>query len=555
MNNVEYWKNRARQKMLASERSTLKILRNTRKLYKQAQKTIIQEIEKMYEQAGATYGEDVSKYMKETLHGDERNRLIRDLKKYIKDKGLDYVLSDDFGRRLTRLDALQKKIEIELVNLRKQTQTLQTKGYKEVMSTVYGYDAKDVEEIGKYPIGGGNLEKRVISEVSKNDSNWADGTYRTRNTKNVNNMTSKINSIIGAGMAIGQSREKTARQVRDQFGISSRKAMRLVQTESNYYAGQVDLEAYRAMGVEYYQYLDVLDEKTCEGCQELDTKVFPVDMANVGVNYHPMHPNCRCGTVPYDPEFDTDKPNVRSARDVVTGKSYLTTAKDYEGYKISQNMKHGKGTVQLAAKMNANKFSDKEQYERYKKVFGDRWKTLEDFQEMKYTKIKEYAKAKKIYSVARRYEVNYGNLAPEKIYSMYNSNVEFKNLFSSRYRNERKTAGILEINGDKYFSHSAVKDKESKAYKNMKVHKKNIVFLKKEGYKLHPTEYKGYLRDVDVEAKFLEYVADLVDEKKISSTSVVNILVDNPVCESCQRVVEEFRNKYKSITVNLVSHR
>lgn len=403
MNNVEYWKNRAKQKMLASERTSLKILRNTQKIYKQAQKNVLAEIEKMYAKAGEESGIDISTYMKTAVFGDERSRLIKEIKKLIKSKGLDYTLSEDFGRRLTRLDALEKKIEIELKSLRKQTQALQTKGYKDVMSTVYQYTQEDLEQLSKYPIGGGNVEKRVIREVSVNDANWDDGTYRTRNTKNVNNLDSRLNTIVGAGMAMGQSREKTARQVRDQFGISMRKATRLVQTESNYYAGQTDLAVYKEYGVSFYQYLDVLDEKTCEGCQELDTKVFPVDDAQVGVNYHPIHPNCRCGTVPYfidDPTPDTP----RSARDVVTGKTYLTNAKDYEGYKISQNMKHGKGAVQLAAKKNANILQDREQYARYKKVLGDRWKTLDDFQNMKYGDVKEYERMKELYKKEKEAE-------------------------------------------------------------------------------------------------------------------------------------------------------
>ena len=51
---------------------------------------------------------------------------------------------------------------------------------------------------------------------------------------------------------------------------------RLVRTEINYYHNQIDLRAYKDMGIEKYRYLAVLDNRTSDICQELDGQVFEV---------------------------------------------------------------------------------------------------------------------------------------------------------------------------------------------------------------------------------------------------------------------------------------
>lgn len=54
------------------------------------------------------------------------------------------------------------------------------------------------------------------------------------------------------------------------------------------------LEPYEDAGIEKYIYRSLLELRTCKKCGALDGKSFPVSEQKVGVNMHPMHPNCRC---------------------------------------------------------------------------------------------------------------------------------------------------------------------------------------------------------------------------------------------------------------------
>ena len=87
----------------------------------------------------------------------------------------------------------------------------------------------------------------------------------------------------------------------------------------------VTLSIYKEDGVEKYQILATLDNRTCDICGELDGQVYWVKKAKIGVNYPPFHQNCRCTTIPYYDDIDlTDQ--TRVARDPATGTTYEVPA-------------------------------------------------------------------------------------------------------------------------------------------------------------------------------------------------------------------------------------
>ena len=75
-------------------------------------------------------------------------------------------------------------------------------------------------------------------------------------------------------------------------------ADRIVRTELTRIQNQAAKDTYEAAGVDYYEYLAVEDDRTSEECAELNGKQFRFCNAVVGVNFPPMHPNCRCTIIP-----------------------------------------------------------------------------------------------------------------------------------------------------------------------------------------------------------------------------------------------------------------
>lgn len=81
---------------------------------------------------------------------------------------------------------------------------------------------------------------------------------------------------------------------------------RQVHTEATIDVAEAQAKACEQYGIERYKYLTEHDDRVCPVCAVLDQKIFLFKDRNTGVNYPPIHPNCRCQTVSYLTVKDLD---------------------------------------------------------------------------------------------------------------------------------------------------------------------------------------------------------------------------------------------------------
>ncbi len=161
------------------------------------------------------------------------------------------------------------------------------------------------------------------------------------------------------------------------------RAQRLIRTETNFILNQATKDMYEEAEVEEYEFLGTLDSRTCEHCGGLDGKHYPVKDEKPGVNYPPLHPFCRCTTIPYFADLGGE----RAAR-AAEGSSYTIPADiSYSEWKagLSPDEKSKMAFNQKTAK---NWAADKEQFAKYKAIFKgkDFPKSFADFQDLKYNR-------------------------------------------------------------------------------------------------------------------------------------------------------------------------
>ncbi len=85
-----------------------------------------------------------------------------------------------------------------------------------------------------------------------------------------------------------------------------------VRTETAAIASKADMKLYKDLGIDSIKFMASLDRKTCAVCGDMDGKVIPLKQCRIGLNMPPLHPNCRCYTVPVTGwEDETD---IRKAR-------------------------------------------------------------------------------------------------------------------------------------------------------------------------------------------------------------------------------------------------
>jgi SPP1 gp7 family putative phage head morphogenesis protein len=140
---------------------------------------------------------------------------------------------------------------------------------------------------------------------------WSGELYSDKIWKDKELLLSSIKQLMLKSFVQGTSFTKLSKELSDKTGVSYVNAERLVRTESNYFMTQASKRAYIDQEILSYEYYAIIDAVTSKQCRDLDGKIFPVSEATPGVNYPPMHPNCRSTTLPvvgnyedYDFEFD-----------------------------------------------------------------------------------------------------------------------------------------------------------------------------------------------------------------------------------------------------------
>lgn len=106
-------------------------------------------------------------------------------------------------------------------------------------------------------------------------------------------LANKLRNGIVDCISRGVSKDELTKELMRIYGTEFYKADRIARTELNYVQNQSTLNRYKEMGVEKYKILSAHDGRTCDKCADLDGKIFPIDKAEIGVNFPPFHSNCR----------------------------------------------------------------------------------------------------------------------------------------------------------------------------------------------------------------------------------------------------------------------
>ena len=308
-----YWDKRALRRLTEAEMQGEAYSKRVQKIYNQAHKNIQRDIENIYANYSKATGMDVQS-LKTLLTKTQTQKLWDELKA----KGLDQYVKGNYKARITRLEQLQAQLYAKAKEIYTQEEKTHTACYSDVLNDSYYKSIYDAQ-IGTgwdFPFStlDDNLVKSVLSE------RWSGKNYSQRIWGNTDLLAQSISEIVGGALLSGQSIQKTSRQIRERFDVSKYYADRLVRTECNHFHNQADAMAYEEMDVDKYVFLAVLDNRTSEICQKYDNKVIDLKDKKEGVNFPPLHPQCRSTTRAYMGE-EIEKTLKRRARNPITGEN------------------------------------------------------------------------------------------------------------------------------------------------------------------------------------------------------------------------------------------
>lgn len=222
--------------------------------------------------------------LKKTADYDERDKYLRQLY--------------DESAKLYKIDRLQA-LKLELQNHLSEMTQQQTLNIEKTLYNAgkIGYDTfkNAVEDI--YNIKLNSISRATINSISNQtwigSLNWSERIWKDRST-----LGKSLDDLLKKNIVQGRSLEYTARLIKSKFHTSTYNAMRLVRTESTYTHEQASLKFYEDTACKKYEFMAHLDDRTSEICSHEDGQTYNIKDAVVGVNYPPMHPNCRSTTAP-----------------------------------------------------------------------------------------------------------------------------------------------------------------------------------------------------------------------------------------------------------------
>jgi SPP1 gp7 family putative phage head morphogenesis protein len=315
MKTSTYWDKRALERLSEAEKTSEVYIERIKRIYEQANRDIDKEIARVYKNYAKDTGLDVQK-LKELLTRSETKKTWEQMKR----QGLDKYIKDNYKSRISRLEQIQAQIYAKAKQIYPKEELEQTMCYKGVINNSYYKAVYDTQMGTGYDFSFNKIDNNLLNSIL--NEKWSGLNYSQRIWGNTDILADSLSQILGGALLSGQSIEKTTKQIKDRFNVSKYYAERLVRTETNHFNNEADAMAYEEMGINKYVFVATLDSRTSEMCQSHDNKVYNYKDKEVGVNFPPLHPNCRSKTRGYVGE-EAEKLLKRRARNPFTGETEI----------------------------------------------------------------------------------------------------------------------------------------------------------------------------------------------------------------------------------------
>lgn len=246
--------------------------------------------------------------------------------------------------RITRLDMLKSSINAEIGIKTLKDEGAITKGFTDVFNMGYKGIQSDFKTSGMRT--NGKLAKNFVEDLMKHPwsgSNFSDNLWGTKKDK----LVELLNKHITIGSIQGLNVNKITESIRKDLDSDFKATQRIVRTELNYALGQSSLEAYKNDGIKQYEMLSCSDNRRCELCESLDGKKFNVEEATPGINYHPLHSNCRCTSAPVVNRDWINEVTPENNPDTVEETEEKDTSKDELSKAVEKGLKKDIESVKL----------------------------------------------------------------------------------------------------------------------------------------------------------------------------------------------------------------
>lgn len=284
---INYWEKRSTELMKRLEKGTENTINSLIQAYEQATKNINKEIARTFK----NYAKDdilTKETLKQMLNKKETEihykNLLKVINNNIKDEDIKKKMlakynAPAYSYRISRYQALQDNINIELEKLANIEQQITEIRYVDTIKEGYYHNIYDIQKGTGLGFNFSQIDNKTINLLL--NENWTNNAnFSQRIWNNNEKLGNYLKTQLTADTMSGKSITKISRELSEFMNVGLYNATTLVRTEVNHFANEAEMLAYEELDIEKYRFIATLDNVTCKHCAELDNKVFNVKDKN-----------------------------------------------------------------------------------------------------------------------------------------------------------------------------------------------------------------------------------------------------------------------------------
>lgn len=222
------------------------------------------------------YASAARKYVLDKDFTDEANEMLR---------------TYNFKMRASRLELLKAQIDLEITSVYSDTQKLID---QELQKEIIAEYTRQAGILGQSVMDASAQNVARIANASFHGTTWSESIWGK--PEHQAGLKAKLNQLLKLSTIERANPRIYAKELEKAFKVSEYNAQRLMASE----AARVNTEAKKEMWTtsEFEEYEYYAEPDACPICASLAGKKYLVKDMQSGVNAKPMHPFCRCGSLP-----------------------------------------------------------------------------------------------------------------------------------------------------------------------------------------------------------------------------------------------------------------
>ena len=280
----------------------------------------IKEFDKRYSELAKSIADDIDKWFdkyasNEQITNEEAYQLLSkreqrnwsmtldEYRKKAIEGGYTQELNAEYYKsRISRAEQLMNQLRFELTDYSQEEVDRLNEYLKEHFEESYLRNLYELSDRGSFSVDFNRYNSTQLQMVIRKP--WKGSTFFDRLSENITGrLPDSLTKVFTQGIVNGWSIDKMTDALMKEVTLTTRNRIKtLIRTESAHLAEQASQVAYKQTKVKKWKWLATLETSTCSLCGKLDGQIF--DTYDKDAPSIPLHPNCRCTSVPVVEGFE-----------------------------------------------------------------------------------------------------------------------------------------------------------------------------------------------------------------------------------------------------------